>query len=463
MKIFLKDLFLTIFVSLLLSALLAMLGNFLFDLQFENKIYPGVKINEINFGGLTKKDVANYFNNKLELPSKVVWETKTATFSARPADLGLEYDVALMGDRALSIGRQTDSWYYNFLQKLAAISGGINLPVEISYDGVALDRFLNETAKTVELPAVEGQFRFDPSAGPDQKGRVVAFSQSKNGLEIDRSQFKEQLKKIIIDHEDFFILPTKIIYPGITTDKINLLGIKDLLGSGTSYFYDSIPGRVANIKIGTEKISGSLLAPGEIFSFNEAIGTVSAVFGFSKAYVIRENRTVLEDGGGVCQVSTTLYRAALNSGLPIEERVGHAYRVPFYEQGGFKPGLDATVYPPNPDFRFKNDTSSWLLLQATFDEKRSQLTFDIFGASDGRVAKIEGPFFLSTTPPPDPVYEDDPTSPIGQMRQVDSAHWGAHVYFRRLVTRDGQELINETVSTSYIPWPARFLRGTKVF
>lgn len=362
-----------------------------------------------------------------------------------------------MRARALSIGRQTGNFYYDFLQKIAAVSGNINLPVEISIDELALDRLVGEIAQKVESEAVDGKFTFESDRGPDSKGRVVEFVPSKNGLALDRGIFREQVKSFKENNS----LPIKIIYPKLTTSAVNLLGIKELLGTGESYFYDSIPGRMANIKIGADKISGSLIGPGETFSFSEAIGTVSAIFGFQKAYVIIGNKTALEDGGGVCQVSTTLYRAALNAGLPLAEREGHTYRVPFYEQGGFKPGLDATVYPPKPDLKIKNDTSSWLLFQATYDEKKTKLTFEIFGASDGRTTKIEGPYITSTAPPPPPIYEDDPNLQNGIIKQIDTAHWGANTYFKRLVTRNGAELINETVVTNYIPWPARFLRGTK--
>lgn len=424
-------------------------GNLIFEYQYQNLIYPGVKINGRDF---------NYYSTrKLNLPPVMNWTYKESTFSAKTVDLDIKYDTKLMWSRAYSVGRQTGNFYYDFLQKIAAVSGNINLPVEIAIDEIALDRLVGEISPKVESPAIDGLFTFNPAAGGDGRGRVIEFSNSKNGLEIDRGKFREQIKNF----QETNVLPVKIIYPKLTTSAVNLLGIKELLGTGESYFYDSIPGRMANIKIGADKISGSLVPPGETFSFSEAIGTVSAIFGFQKAYVIKENKTALEDGGGVCQVSTTLYRAVLNSGLPVLEREGHTYRVPFYEQGGFKPGLDATVYPPRPDFKFKNDTPSWLLLQATYDAKISKLTFEIFGASDGRISKIEGPFITAVSPPPAPIYEDDPTLQNGIIKQTDTAHWGANTYFKRVVTRNNEELINETVVTNYIPWPARYLHGTK--
>jgi vancomycin resistance protein YoaR len=101
-------------------------------------------------------------------------------------------------------------------------------------------------------------------------------------------------------------------------------------------------------------------------------------------------------------------------------------------------------------------------LQANFDEVAQKLTFEIFGTSDGRKTIIEGPIILSETPPPEPIYEDDPNLPVGQQKQVDTAHYGAKTSFTRTVTRDGEILIKETVISNYIPWPARFLRGTKI-
>ena len=163
----------------------------------------------------------------------------------------------------------------------------------------------------------------------------------------------------------------------------------------------------------------------------------------------------------MCQVSTTLYRAVLNAGLPVVERHAHSYRVGFYEQGGFAPGTDATFYPPSPDFRFLNDTGGWILVQTNFDQNNRKLTFDLFGTSDGRQTNVSGPFIISTSPPPEPIYEDDPNLPAGEVKQVDTAHYGAKTYFKRVVIRNGVTLIDETVYSDYVPWPARFLKGTK--
>ncbi len=418
-----------------------------FSFYFKDKLYPGVEVPTANISADTT----------------IFLVSPHASISATAKDLNLHPDIELMTRRAYSIGRQTANPYWNFQQIVAAWQGKITLPTEVSLDSQALSQILEKIAPEIEKPPIDAIFKFQAGAGPDGRGRVIAFSPSADGLAIDRNLLVEQIKSHVkIPSPQFtFVIPTKIISPGIKSSTADDMGIKNLLGRGESYFYDSIPGRVYNIGLGTSKVSGSLVAPGEVFSFSQSIGTVSAVFGFQKAYAIIKGKTVLDDGGGVCQVSTTLYRAALNSGLPIIERTAHTYRVGFYEQGGFLPGLDATVYPPSPDFKFKNDTSSYLLIQATTDYDHARLTFEIFGTNDGRQAVISGPYILSTSPPPDPIYEDDPSLPSGQVKQVDTAHYGAEVYFTRQVTRGSVVLINETVRSSFVPWPARFLKGTK--
>jgi vancomycin resistance protein YoaR len=448
MKHFLKSAIFFILGAILTLIVIISVTYLAFTAAYKNKIYPGVKI-----AGQTPPNLDFDFSNL-----QFNFSNPNATISASGKEINLRPDLDLMKKRALSVGRQTANPYYNFLQIVAAANGKINLPVEVSFDETVLDGKIDVAAALVEKKPVDAVYQFVPGAGPDGRGRVTAFAPSENGLAIDR----EKIKKIVRElRSGEYILPTNVVLPVVSTTTADNLGIKNLLGRGESYFYDSIPGRIYNVGLGANKINGSLIAPNEVFSFSNSIGTVSAVFGFQKAYAIVKGKTTLDDGGGVCQVSTTLYRAVLNAGLPVVERHAHSYRVGFYEQGGFAPGTDATVYPPSPDFRFLNDTGGWILVQTNFDQNNRKLTFDLFGTSDGRQTNVSGPFIISTSPPPEPIYEDDPNLPAGEVKQVDTAHYGAKTYFKRVVIRNGVTLIDETVYSDYVPWPARFLKGTK--
>jgi vancomycin resistance protein YoaR len=254
-------------------------------------------------------------------------------------------------------------------------------------------------------------------------------------------------------------IPVDKSSPKTGTSDINNLGIKELIGRGTSKFAGSIPNRIHNVNLAASKFKGVLVAPGETFSFNETLGDVSEMTGYKQAYVIKEGKTVLGDGGGVCQVSSTLFRAALDAGLPIVERQAHAYRVGYYEQNS-APGFDATVYAPHPDLKILNDTPGHILIQPVIDLPNVFLAFEIYGSSDGRISEVGKPVVANQVAPAEDLYIDDPTLTTGVIKQTEHKAWGAKVTFTYKVTRNGEKLIERTFISNYRPWQAVFLRGT---
>jgi len=248
--------------------------------------------------------------------------------------------------------------------------------------------------------------------------------------------------------------------PEVKTGDANNLGIKELIGRGESWFVGSITNRIYNLQKAAAEINGVLVAPGETFSFNQTVGDISSATGYRQAYIIKEGRTILGDGGGVCQVSSTLFRAVLSAGLPIEARTAHAFRVSYYEVK-YQPGFDATVFQPEPDFKFRNDTQGHILIQTVYDEKTKYLAFEIYGTSDGRKVEISKARIWDVVAPPPDLYQDDPTLAVGVVREVEHKAWGAKVAFDWKVTR-GEEMLQErTFYSNYRPWQAVFLRGTK--
>lgn len=347
---------------------------------------------------------------------------------------------------------QGDIWILDTKQLLALLdlTSGANLLLDKDKTYAYLKKIASEIDKEVQ----EGQFEFNP-----QTLRATAFRPSQEGRKLDIDKTYQLLTEALSSNgESTIILPVVIIKPKIQTSDVNSLGIRQLVGKGISHFTGSIPNRIYNINLAASRINGILIVPGEIFSFNERVGDISGSSGYKPAYVIKEGRTVLDDGGGVCQVSTTVFRAVLNAGLPIVQRVAHAYRVGFYEQG-FPPGLDATVWAPAVDFKFKNDTPAHVLIQAY--TAGGTLYVDLYGTSDGRMANITKPLVTDQTPPPPDLRQDDPTLPRGTVKQVDWAAWGANVSFKRTVIRSGETIINETWKSSFKPWQAVYLIGTK--
>jgi vancomycin resistance protein YoaR len=238
------------------------------------------------------------------------------------------------------------------------------------------------------------------------------------------------------------------------------LGIRELVSSQTSYFYGSSEERIQNIQAASARFHGVLVAPGETFSMGEHLGDVSLENGFAEALIIYGGRTIKGVGGGVCQVSTTLFRTVFFGGYPIVERYSHAYRVSYYEMtasgsvDSSMAGMDATVYFPLVDFKFTNDTPYWILMETYVDVGARTLTWKFYSTSDGRSVTWETTGTTDVVPAPKPLYEVNPELKKNEIKQVDWAANGADVNVTRTVWRNGSVYFQDNVSTHYEPWQA---------
>ncbi len=322
-----------------------------------------------------------------------------------------------------------------------------------------IQAWVEELATTINRPPQNAFFKF---VGV---GKVEEFRPPRPGIKVKSDELTKilliEFLKLETNSQNIEVtVPTIETLPAITLADVNKLGIRELIGRGTSDFSGSIPNRVFNVGLAANAINGILVAPDEVFSFVKYIGDISAATGYKSAYIIKDGRTVLGDGGGVCQVSTTLFRAVLNAGLPIIERTAHAYRVHYYENDS-QPGFDATIFSPSVDFKFKNDTGNYLLIQSIFDAKKNSLVFELYGTRDGRIITLSKARVWDVSPPPPDLFQDDPTLNKGVVRQVDWSAWGAKSAFDWKVTRNGEVLQERTFYSNFRPWQAVFLRGTR--
>ena len=428
-----------------------------FERRYKGRVYPHVSIDTISFSGQTPEEVKTYWLTRNTVFSstqlELSYDGAIATISGTDLDLG--YDATLSATQAYLVGR-SPSRISNVVTKLTQTN--VNLQPYFRWNTDRIRTALDTIGKHVDAPADEALFQFE-------NGKVKAFRPSKEGRRLNRTEAEKRI------YEAFFsaaktgsqrltvLIPIEAVYPSITTDRANTFGIKQLIGTGYSEFSGSIAGRIHNVRLAASLLNGILIKPGETFSFNDAIGDISAATGYQSAYIIKEGRTVLGDGGGVCQVSTTLFRAALAAGLPIVERHPHAYRVHYYEEGWYKPGLDATVFGPTYDLKFTNDTPGYILIQTKINLSVPSLTFLLYGTSDGRVSYITNQKLWDVAPPPPDLYQDDPTLPKGTVKQVDFAAWGAKASFDYSVIRAGETLQKKTFSSTYRPWQAVYLKG----
>jgi len=430
-----------------------------FETIYTGKAYPNVSINNIPFGGKTQQEIETYWTEQNKTVSNIqftfTFENTIATVSA--SDLRVGYDATMSATQALLVGRSP-----YFISNVRERYGKqhINLPPAFTWDTEALNAVIASLSAQINVPVENGLFQFS-------KGKVTAFKPSKAGRnvneEILRTVFAEKLVQAITTYTQRVIIsiPVEVVEPIVSTKQTNSFGIKERISIGYSEFPGSIPGRIHNVALAASKLHGVLIAPGETFSFNKTVGDISAATGYQSAYIIKDGRTVMGDGGGVCQVSTTLFRAVLHAGLPVLERHEHSYRVHYYEDDGSKAGLDATVFNPTEDFKFTNDTPSYILIQSKTDTTNLTLTIEFYGATDGRKAEILNHVVSGAIPPPAPLYQDDPTLPLGVVKQVDFAAWGAKASFQYKVTKNGTTLIDQIFTSNYRPWQAVFLKGTK--
>ena len=248
-----------------------------------------------------------------------------------------------------------------------------------------------------------------------------------------------------------FELPGKVITPTVSSKDLPALGIKELMGTGTSTFQGSSQERATNIRVASDLLNGAVIPPGGTFSFLETMGGIDEAHGFVEGYVIAAERTQRGVGGGVCQVSTTMFRAAFWSGLEITERNQHSYRVGWYEAGGEPVGFDAAVFDPGVDLKVMNNTTSYVLIEAQVGAD-SVLRVNVYGTKLPGEVKLEGPAISNRTNPPPDVYEVDPRLPPGTRKQVETARAGLDTTITRRIVVPGQPDKVEEFHSSYQAW-----------
>lgn len=228
----------------------------------------------------------------------------------------------------------------------------------------------------------------------------------------------------------------------VTDDELRERGIKELVTIGESDFTGSTQNRIHNVTTGLNKFSGHLIEQGETFSFVKVLGPVDATTGYRKELTIVGDKTIPEYGGGLCQVSSTAYRGVWEYGFPITQRKNHSYTVSYYSPQG----TDATVYPPNIDIKFLNDSPGALLIQTVIDVPEKNAYFLYYGTKDNRTADVIGPFTWGHTPAPPPRTEETTEIAPGTRRKVGEAVPGMRAAWFRTVKQNGETETQGTYS-----------------
>jgi len=319
--------------------------------------------------------------------------------------------------------------------------------IKIGLDFEVYKKYIEEKIiKDVNIDVQDAKFSM-------KNGKVSEFKGSQDGRQVDVEKTLElienNLNNIVKDNQ----IIVNITKSEVATKDINDLGIKEIIGTGFSDFKGSPKNRIHNIKTGAEKLNGLLIKPGEEFYTIKNLLPIDAGGGYLPELVIKGNRTIPEYGGGLCQIGTTMFRAAVESGLKITQRRPHSYRVVYYEPAG----TDATIYDPMPDLRFINDTSSYILIQSRIEG--TKLYFDFWGTKDGRLIEVTKPVIYNIVKPgPTKMIETSELKP-GQKNCIESAHNGADAYFDYRITYNDGTKHEQRFSSHYVPWQAVCLIG----
>ena len=320
--------------------------------------------------------------------------------------------------------------------------------VAVGLDKIKAGAYLREQiALKIDQKPIEAKFEIN-------NGKVSEFKNSQDGLALNLEATLTKMDNELIASNPIELVVA--IQPAlVNTGNINNFGIKEIIGTGTSNFAGSPVNRRHNIKVGAQAVNGTMIKPGEEFSLLKTLGDISSLTGYLPELVIKENKTVPEFGGGLCQIGTTVFRSTVDSGLPVTLRRNHSYRVQYYEPAG----TDATIYDPWPDYRFINDMPTYILIQAKFSG--DNLSFEFWGTRDGRLAeKTQPTIYNIVKPEPAKIVETLNLKP-GEKKCTERAHNGADAYFDYKVTYIDGQIKQKRFSSHYVPWRAVCLLGVE--
>ncbi len=331
--------------------------------------------------------------------------------------------------------------------------------VWLALDEEKISKYLENFKYILDIPAEESKFVIE-------NGKVKEFKSGSVGQMLNIEKTLASINGLMQGRNNGSVTATATISlivdpsePKIKLADVNNLGITSIIGTGFSTFYDSHTNRIKNIAHAVERLNGTIIAPGEEFSSIRYAGPFTSENGYLPEEVIKGNQIKKEIGGGMCQIGTTLFRMAMNSGMPITERTNHSLVVGYYaDPVNGNPGTDATLYEPILDFKFLNDTGGYLLLETEINYKSQRLTFTLWGKPDGRTGSFTHPLVSKWIPAGEPQETYTTTLAPGE-RKCQNAFRGAVASFTYTRYTSTTEKIDRVFTSYYRPLPKSCLVG----
>lgn len=371
----------------------------------EEKVLEGVSFLGKSLGGLNREEVEDILDRedtKIEKQRVILRiKEKNQEYEISYKDLGIQLDKDKIWQEAISLG-EGQGWLDSTWRKWVVHWQGYILPVYLKYDKDIMQKKLNELTSGWRIKERDARFSIN-------KNEQITIIPEKIGLSYDIDIFNQELEQALKNKPGQmleFDLSLREIYPEMSQEKLEALNIKYVISEFTTTFNNTLVNRTSNIHTAVKALQCYLVAPGEVFSFNDAVGPRTADTGYKEAKIIVANDFVYGIGGGVCQVSTTLYNTVVRAGLEIVERSSHSLVIPYV-----KPGFDAAVSYGYKDLKFRNNSDSYILINANVGE--STLTFEIYSSIKNE-HRIEMKSVMERRIEPKTRYEIDPEVALNQ-------------------------------------------------
>jgi vancomycin resistance protein YoaR len=412
-------------------------------------IYNGVKVGDIDVGGLSAQaaeaKIANTFRERTEQPPiTLVYQDQRWAITAQEIELGI--DATALANQAYAVGR-TGNVFYRLQERYLTINRGNEIPLTPAYNSDKLLAILTGIAKTVDR---------DPQNAalfPQTNSSVTVIAET-IGQKVDLPKTMGDIAARLNVRVPFSMeLAVNKVSPNILAN--DLTGIDGVIASYSTQFDPVDQNRSQNVALAAKNINGVLVRRGETFSFNTYVGPRLAEFGYKIAPVFINGKLIPDWGGGVCQVSSTLYNAALLADMGIEERTSH-FRPP-----GYVPlGQDATVVDNQLDFRFKNTSSHNIYIKT--EVVSNQLTVYVFGKLKANPPQIQIAAADKKVLEPNTVIKQDPNLELGKEIVEAEGQKGFHITTYRVKYTNGKEVGREFLATDEFTPEDRVVRvGTK--
>ena len=416
--------------AVLLTIAIAAVLVYLLQPFFWNRVYAGVTLEGVDVGGHSREEIIQILSlcQQEQGTKQLAIYYGDTIFRIDPGSIDFDLDIDATVDEVWHFGRKGSPWE-RVKNIRTALKEGYRIPVKVRYNENKLDQLMEQWKDTIDRPARNATLSI-------VTGGIIPQEQGRK-LEVEklRPLVVQALKSPDVDNVP---LPVALLYPSITVGDLSRTGIRELVGKYSTTFDDKDVNRTTNIKIAANKVNGHIIYPGETFSFNEIVGPREKEYGFKEALEFVDGELVPGIGGGICQVSSTIYNAALLANLAIVERYKHAKPL------GYVPmGRDATVVFGALDFKFPNNTASPLMIIAEIEGNK--LNVGLFGQS-----RLKETVEIMATDrqviPPAIVKQPDNSLFLGETKVDKQGKPGYQITTIRVVRLDGREIKREVLA-----------------